>query len=391
MPTRRRISCSILSLATRALKLNLPQMRVVVDSINDVPLASAETLPQLKAGSVATVKGHVESTTGDVADSFKGVVTLTVRDAEKLVVCKLNNTSSEGASTPFEYYDRSNTLFNGTDSVRAGKFSMSFAVGKDIDYSDESGLINVFAINKDTGEAVNGYSEDFIVGGTGSLDNDGIGPSVYCYLNSPTFVNGGNVNSTPYFVAEITDKDGINTTGSGIGHDLMLTIDGDANKTYVLNDNFTYDFGSYTSGSTYYSIPELEPGMHTLRFKAWDIMNNLTTTELTFNVVNGLCPGLIDINCTANPATTSTTFIISHDRAGSNIDVEIEVFDMSGRPLWKHSESGVSANNNYTVDWDLTGSNGGKLQTGVYIYRVKLGGGGSDMVSKAKKLIVISR
>lgn len=374
-----------------ALKLNLPQMRVVVDSINDVPLASAETLPQLKAGSVATVKGHIESTTGDVADSFKGVVTLTVRDAEKLVVCKLNNTSSEGASTPFEYYDRSNTLFNGTDSVRAGKFSMSFAVGKDIDYSDESGLINVFAINKDTGEAVNGYSEDFIVGGTGSLDNDGIGPSVYCYLNSPTFVNGGNVNSTPYFVAEITDKDGINTTGSGIGHDLMLTIDGDANKTYVLNDNFTYDFGSYTSGSTYYSIPELEPGMHTLRFKAWDIMNNLTTTELTFNVVNGLCPGLIDINCTANPATTSTTFIISHDRAGSNIDVEIEVFDTSGRPLWKHSESGVSANNNYTVDWDLTGSNGGKLQTGVYIYRVKLGGGGSDMVSKAKKLIVISR
>ena len=30
-------------------------------------------------------------------------------------------------------------------------------------------------------------------------------------------------------------------------------------------------------------------------------MNNLTTTELTFNVVSGLRPGLIDINCTANP------------------------------------------------------------------------------------------
>ena len=51
----------------------------------------------------------------------------------------------------------------------------------------------------------------------------------------------------------------------------------------------------------------------------------------------------------------------------------------------------MSANNNYTVDWDLTGSNGGKLQTGVYIYRVKIGGSGSDMVSKAKKLIIISR
>lgn len=373
-----------------ALKLNIPKMLIVVDSINDVPLLSADTLPQLKAGSIATVKGHVETATGDVDSEFTGVVTLTVRDAEKLVVCKLNNTSSEGASTPFEYYDRSNTLFNGTDSVRAGKFSMAFAVGKDIDYSDESGLINVFAINTETKEIVNGYSEDFIVGGTGSLDNDGIGPSIYCYLNSPTFSNGGNVNSTPYFVAEIYDKDGINTTGSGIGHDLVLTIDGDADKTYILNDNFTYDFGSYTSGYTYYSIPELDAGAHTLRFRAWDLMNNLSTTELTFNVVNGLAPRLIDINCTSNPASVSTTFIINHDMAGSTLDVEIEVFDMSGRPLWKHTESGVATDNNYTIDWDLTGSNGGKLQTGVYLYRVKIGCNGSSMASKAKKLIVIS-
>ncbi len=37
--------------------------------------------------------------------------------------------------------------------------------------------------------------------------------------------------------------------GSGIGHDLQLVIDGDMSKTYVLNDHFTYDFGTYTSGS----------------------------------------------------------------------------------------------------------------------------------------------
>ena len=30
-----------------------------------------------------------------------------------------------------------------------------------------------------------------------------IGPSIYCYLNSPSFVNGGNVNTTPYFVAQV--------------------------------------------------------------------------------------------------------------------------------------------------------------------------------------------
>ena len=130
--------------------------------------------------------------------------------------------------------------------------------------------------------------DQFTVGGTQAGGNDSIGPSVYCYLNSPSFTNGDDVNSTPYFVAEITDKDGINTTGNGIGHDLELTIDGLTAMTYNLNGNFQYDFGSYTSGTTYYSIPELTEGKHTLKFRAWDILNNSTTTELTFNVVKGI-------------------------------------------------------------------------------------------------------
>ena len=210
-------------------------------------------------------------------------------------------------------------------------------------------------------------------------------------MNSPSFMDGGNVNTTPFFVAEIQDKDGLNTTGAGIGHDLLLTIDGDMSKTYVLNDNFEYDFGSYTSGRTYYNIPSLTPGRHTLRFRAWDIMNNSSTTELTFNVVEGLVPNFYGVDCTQNPATTGTTFIITHDRSGSNLDVEIEVFDISGRPVWKHEENGVASSGTYTVDWDLTGDGGGQLATGVYIYRVKIGNEGGRMASKAKKLIIVTR
>ena len=40
------------------------------------------------------------------------------------------------------------------------------------------------------------------------MKNDSIGPSIYCSLNSPSFPDGGNVNATPYFVAQIMDKDG---------------------------------------------------------------------------------------------------------------------------------------------------------------------------------------
>ena len=367
-----------------ALSLNLPTAQVVVDEIDGVAVGSG-TMPTVKAGSVIKMKGHVAGVEG-----FNGVVTATVRDTQEEITCKLNNTSGDGAEVAFKYLDRTKTLYHGSDSIRNGQFELTFAVPKDINYADGQGMINLYALNTDKTIRANGSCDQFIVGGSAEAKNDSVGPSIYCYLNSPSFVDGGNVNSTPYFVAEIKDKDGINAAGSGIGHDLQLVIDGDVAKTYTLNNNFSYDFGTYTSGSTFYSIPELEEGPHRLQFRAWDIQNNSSTAVLHFNVVKGLRPQLFNIGVTNNPARTSTTFIISHDRMESNMDVVIELFDAAGRQMWRHAESGVSATGNYTVDWDLSVDGGRPLQTGVYLYRVKVSSEGSSYVSKTKKLIVIS-
>ena len=368
-----------------AIALNRPTINIVIDSINGIPTIPSSPLPTLKAGSIATVKGRIES----VSEDFDGIVTITVRDKEETITCKLNDTSKDGASTAFVYKDRTKTLFSGSNNVKKGKFAFSFAIPKDIDYTEGKGLINAFAVNSANTLKAHGQYNKFIIGGSNIENNDSIGPSIYCYLNSPSFTNGGNVNKTPYFVAQIADGDGINATGNGIGHNLQLTIDGDMSKTYTLNENFTYDFGSYTKGSTYFSIPELTPGRHHLQFRVWDILNNSSTAELTFNVVQSLEPALFNINCTNNPASSSTTFVINHDRTGSNVDIEIDVFDMSGRQLWKHTEQGVSTDQTYTVDWNLTVDGGRRLQTGVYLYRVCIASDGSSQASKAKKLIII--
>jgi hypothetical protein len=216
------------------------------------------------------------------------------------------------------------------------------------------------------------------------------GPTIYCYLNSSSFTNGGSVNPTPYFVAKLNDEDGINATGSGIGHDLQLVIDGDMAKTYSLNQYFQYDFGSYTSGSVGFSIPELSYGEHKLQFRAWDVLNNSSTAELSFNVVKGLEPRFFEVECTQNPASTTTSFRILHDRTGSTMDVVLDVFDLSGRHLWSRAESGVSLSDSYTMDWDLTVDGGRHLQTGVYLYRVRISSDGSTYASKAKKLIILT-
>lgn len=360
-----------------ALSLNFPTMKVVLDSINGIACERTDTMPKLKAGSIARIAGHIEGKT-----DYQGVVTATVRDSKELITCKLNDTKE--ADKAFQFYDRQKTLYQGSDSVSNGKFSFSFAVPKDINYSDATGLLNLYSISNDKTMRAHGTSEKFTVGGSVESRNDSIGPSIYCYLNSPSFVDGGDVNTTPFFVAKLSDRDGINAAGSGIGHDLQLVIDGDMTKTYNLNDYFTYDFGTYTSGSTYYSIPELAPGKHQLTFRAWDIQNNSSATTLNFNVVSGLRPSLFDIGVTENPAKTSTTFIVSHDRRESNMDVVIELFDTSGRQLWRHAESGIPTSDTYTVTWNLSVDGGRPLGTGVYLYRVKVASEGSSYTSKAK-------
>lgn len=365
-----------------ALALHLPELKLEIDSINGISV-SEEKLPELHAGSIARFVGHVVDN-----PNFTGTITAIVRDSRELIVCKHNDKTE--TDKPFEYYDRTKKLFSGTDSIRNGKFAFTFAVPKDLNYSNGTGLVNVFAVNSEHTLSAHGASEHFTVGGSDIMSNDSIGPSIYCYLNSPSFANGGDVNTTPFFVAQISDKDGINASGSGIGHNMQLVIDGRTDMTYNLNDNFSYDFGSYTSGYTYYSLPALSEGKHKLLFRAWDIQNNSSTTVLDFNVVRSLEPTLFSVDVSRNPAKTTTTFIINHDRTGSNMDVIIEVYDTSGRILWKHSESGVSTSNAYTVDWDLTSNNGNRLETGVYIYRVKIACDGSNQASMAKKLIVVS-
>ena len=366
-----------------AVALHLPTQKVVVDSINGISVNDTQKKATLQAGSIATISGHIEGN-----NDFTGLVSATVRDSRELITCNMN--ASADADSAFTFYDYTKYLFNGSDSIKNGKFHLSFAVPMDINYSDKAGIMNFHAVSSDKQMLAHGYCTNFIVGGTATVDNDSIGPSIFCYLNSPSFVNGGNVNSTPYFVAQITDANGINSTGNGIGHDLQLIIDGDMAKTYTLNDNFVYDFGTYTSGTTYYQIPELSAGKHTLKFRAWDILNNSSTVSLDFNVVRGLTPKLFNVGVTKNPASTSTTFIINHDRVGTTMDVDIDVFDASGRLLWTRHESGVSTDGAYTSTWNLCTDSGQQLQTGVYLYRVRVACEGSSQASKANKLVVIS-
>ncbi len=366
-----------------ALQLACPTAQVVVDSINGQPASEAVTL---YAGSVAKVTGHISQFSA-LDTQFNGVVSATVRDAEETITCKLNDTSTEGAETPFVYTDRTKVLYQGSDSIRGGVFQFTFAVPRDISYTDGNGLMTLYAVDSDQSVTAHGETDNFLLSGSEVVSNDSIGPSIYCYLNSRSFSNGGQVNTTPFFRAELYDESGINASGSSIGHDLELVIDGDVAKTYNLNDYFTFDFGDYRSGAVNFTIPALSTGRHTLLFRAWDVLNNSSVSQLSFEVVDNLSAGDFSVVCTKNPAVGSTSFIISQNMINSDLDVVMDVFDFAGRQLYKRSLTGVTSNGMCVIDWDLSLSGGSCLQTGVYLCRFTVGG----EASKTVKLIVLKQ
>ena len=370
-----------------AVKMAYPEFGMKVTTVNGQSVDGNSI--SFKALEKITVEGEVLDASGQLVTDFTGIVNPTVKDSKVTVTCLKN--SNKDDSPAFTFTDYPNTIFIGNDSVRNGKFSFTFTVPKDISYSNLQGKMNLYAVDTESGNEAQGNFDNFIVGGTSdTAETDTIGPEIRAlYLNDMTFVDGGQVNTTPYFVAELWDKSGVNITGSSVGHDMMLVIDESTVLSYNLNSYYELLLGEDGTGIVKFPIPALEPGKHTAEFWVWDILNNSTVRTFTFEVVEGLKPFLFDVIATPGIAREQVTFHLMHNRPESRMRVGIMVYDLAGRQLWKHEESGTSGLfENYTVSWDLT-SGGARMRPGVYIYRAAISTDNSKDATKARKFIIL--
>ena len=366
-----------------ALRLALPEYTLVVDSFNHQ--SSSINGHIAKAGGLITVSGHVEDFMGNRIEA-DGIIYPKVFDNERVVTC-LNN---EGyADEPFVYNDRDRVLYSGSDSVKGGGFSFTFPVPLDINYSDENGLILLYAEIENGVVSANGSFSNFTIGGTADdIEPDTDGPEVKMYLNNPDFRYGADVNRTPLFVADLFDKDGLNSSGNGLGHDIVVIIDNNPQYTYVLNSYFSSVTGDYSRGRVKFELPELPVGKHNLMFRAWDVKNNSTTAYLEFNVVDGLKP-VLTVTPTENPAVERTTFVVEHDRPGDNVSVLLKVVSTDGRQVWSKSVTDSSMSGICMVDWNLSDSNGALVSPGIYLVHVVLEDADGATHTAVNKLIIV--
>ena len=342
----------------------------------------------IKALQLVKIKGVTVDDNGDKLDTFNGELYTSIYDKESEI-------QTFGDESPvYTFNVRNNVLFNGRAAINNGEFEFEFMVPKDIAYKYGFGKISYYFRDEDD-ESIrydgNGYYDKIVVGGfdtTAVVDDEG--PEISLFLNDTTFLSGDIVNQNPNLLAFVKDSSGINTTGIGIGHDIVTILNEDKEMTYVLNDYYEASENKYNEGKIIYPFSDLPEGKHSLSFKVWDVYNNSSTAYLDFEVVSSTDVIIDKLKNYPNPFMDETNFVFSHNQKGYELDVTFEIFSLDGRKVRSMKTTFTpEATQTDPVTWDGKSDNGGQISAGFYLYRVIVKNENGDIGTETSKLIYV--
>ena len=351
------------------LKTPLPRYDIKTLTLNGKPVD--EAIDTLKALSHITIEGQIEHN-GQRLDHFNGLVQIKVFDKPNHLKTLGNAQSRGGLNDVVEYDLQNSQIYHGSAEVKDGRFSFSFTVPKDIAYAYGPGKITYYAYSDTNGDAGGAFT-GLTVGGfdnTADIAVGTSGPTVKLYLNKDNFLAEATGGDSPMLYAEISDEYGLNTTGAGIGHDMVLVIDGNYNNTVTVNNFFEYNTGSSTEGTLTYPL-ELSAGAHKVELKVWNIFNVSGTGVLEFGLSESNRFKVTALRVTPNPSRqeSEVSFYFTHNGVGDIDRYELQVYDLYGRSVAKF-EGKESSAYGYSVGPLTLSPSRNDLRKGVYIVRV---------------------
>jgi hypothetical protein len=369
-----------------ALMLSYPKYKVTTTEINGHPALS--DIDTLKSLSKVTVSGVILDNSGDTLTNFNGKIYPTIYD-KKYIATTLGN---DPTSIPVNFYQQDHILFKGIDTVNKGKFTFSFIVPKDIIESYGIGRISYYA-KMDSANDATGYFENanIIIGGVDStVTSYSSGPKIQLYLNNTSFVAGNTTDNNPLLLAFLEDSCGINYNSCNFGHDITAVLDNNSEQTIILNDYYNTDMNTYKSGKVIYPFINLSEGEHSLMVKAWDVNNNSAEAFTTFTVTQ---PGSLSLNNIfnyPNPFNDKTNFFFEHNQPCCDLDVEINIYSITGMLVKTiHQNVNSVGSSIVPVEWNGSDNGGYRLNSGTYLYHVKVMTSSGSYIESSNKLIII--
>ena len=369
-----------------SMRLSVPLLNVETSKINGTSIS--EFSDTLKALEQVTIEGIITDQNNQFVSDYNGIVYPTIFDKESTLRTLANDSNSGEKS----FNVIKNILFKGAATVTNGMFSFTFVVPKDINYAYGPGRISYYATNPDRVDA-KGSNDDFIIGGTSNnIIQDNQGPEIQIFMNDESFVFGGITNTDPVLLIKLEDENGINVTGTSIGHDLSGTLDEDNQGTFIMNDFYEATVDNFREGSARYPISGLESGRHSISVKAWDVLNNSSEARSEFVVIKDGDNVLEHVLNYPNPFTTSTNFQFEHDLTSTELDILITIYTISGKVI-KTIEATKYATG-FRIDgihWDGTDDFGSDIGKGVYLYKIKVRSDEFNLLreSEFEKLVIL--
>ncbi len=378
-----------------AMKLAFPKPNIRLTKINDVPIGQATDT--LKALSYVKLAGEVTDISGALLSNYNGTLSTTIYDKNIDRQTLANDgTRLNGTLVKLDFNTLGEIIFRGQASVTNGQFEFDFVVPKDIGIPVGFGKVSFYSKNEALLEDQSGVSINTVrIGGLNeNATEDNTGPVVTLFMNDESFVSGGITNESPSLLAKLEDDNGINTA-SGIGHDIVAIIDGDETNPFILNDYYQTEVDDYQKGTVNYPFRDLEPGLHTLTLKVWDVYNNSSISEIQF-VVFDKDQELVVNNVLnyPNPFVNYTEFWFNHN-SSVPLDVSIQIFTVSGklvRTLNGQTNEGLKVTSTLSRDivWDGRDDFGDKIGKGVYIYKLTVQSNVlNKKVEKIEKLVIL--
>lgn len=378
-----------------AMLLGTPAGKMEITSINGNTGINEQPL-QLRALDTVQISGRVVSPTGQTNQNFNGIGNLRVFDARRFELLP-NPDLYCSFLRDCGFFVQNDVLFNGRVSITNGEFSAEFIVPKDISFSDSTGRIHVYGLNPTSLDASGSFSNFILNGVNEDAENIYDGPMMDVYLNDDSFVNGSLVNRDPHLYVDIESAAGVNTTGSGVGHEVVAVLrsENDPGKetTFILNDFYESALDDFTRGRIQYPLNNLEDGEYSLTVRAWDVFNNVGEQEIFFQVSGGADLYVRNVYNYPNPMHNFTRFAFEHNMApGQPFDVFIRIFTLSGRPVAQIRESGIVNSNLEMFEWNGRDDDNNRVAAGTYLYHLRVrtdGPNGRQDAEKIERLVII--
>ena len=363
-----------------ALRLAFPKQETVLTEIlsQDTPIDTVKSLSKI------TIKGEVRAN-GSLASSYNGLAYLSVYDK----VEDKKTLSNDDDSPVYTFKTRENVIFKGRTEVKNGLFAISFMVPKDINYNYGQGKISLYSHSSNT-DAIGSYF-DFTVGGiTDDIPDDNQGPDIDVFIDDESFVFGGMASKNSILLIKLEDESGINTSGTGLGHDITAILNENTKSPISLNEFYEGDIGDYTKGQVKYPFNDLENGRYKILVRAWDVLNNSGEAYTEFIVDDQKDLALYYVLNYPNPFTTNTQFSFEHNRPGDMLDIRIDIYTVSGKLVKTLISSNVYDSRRVNdISWDGLDEFGDKIGKGVYIYKVSVKDSQGDKAYKYQKLVLL--